>query len=220
MISTRLLGRSIQRSFATTPRSLFLQNIFGSRDSKTKDLIEKQDEYAVDPSSKILILNEENSPSSKPFDPATDIPGFEIKQWKEKVVRAQDIEGSVTKEIVQDAINQAFEKSHGSVLSAENYALVRLDDLQKRFEFVKAVQQKLGFDITDHTISRAHDVEYLYSALRKQIAHRWSDERNPNAIVLRPEDFEQQPNVYLNVERSEQEQTEVFEELRQKATEQ
>lgn len=218
MISRRLLSKSLgTRAFVSTPRSLFLQNIFGSKDSKTKDLIEKQDEYAVDPNSKILVLNEKNSPSHKPFDPETDIPGFQITQWKEKVVRPQDIEASVTKEMVADAINKAFEESHGSAISAEQYSSTTLGDLQKRFAFTKLVQQKLGFDIKDYTISRSHDVEYLYSSLQKQITHRWSSERNPNAIVLRPEDFEEQPNVYLNTEHSEQEQEKIFEDLKKQA---
>ncbi|OBA19102.1 hypothetical protein METBIDRAFT_47516 [Metschnikowia bicuspidata var. bicuspidata NRRL YB-4993] len=220
MISTRFLGRSIgQRSFVTSPRSFFLKNIFGSKESKTKELIEKQDEYAVDPNSKILVLNEENSPSHKAFDPESDIPGFKISQWKEKLVLARDIEASVTKEMVADAINKAYQESHGSEISAESYATTSLGDLQKRFEFVKIVQQKLGFDIKDHTISRSHDVEYLYEALQKQIAHRWSSERNPNAIVLRPEDFKDQPNVYLNIEFSEKEQAEIFQDLKKQALE-
>ncbi|GEQ72078.1 hypothetical protein JCM33374_g5764 [Metschnikowia sp. JCM 33374] len=220
MICTRFLGRSIgTRSFVTSQRTRFLENIFGSRESKTKELIEKQDDYAVDPSSKILILNEQNSPSHKPFDPATDIPGFKIEQWKDKFVRAQDIESTVTKEMVADAINKAFQESHGTEISVDQYSSTSLEDLHKRFNFAKSVQQKLGFDIKDHTITRSHDVEYLYNALQQQIAHRWSSERNPNAIVLRPEDFEDQPNVYLNIEHDEQEQAKIFEDLKKQALE-
>lgn len=220
MLSTRFLGRGLStRSFVTSPRSFFLQNIFGSKESKTKDLIEKQDEYAVDPSSKIVILNEQNSPSHKPFDPKTDIPDFKIVQWKDKVVHAQDIESLVTKEMVADAINKAFQEIHGSEISEKTYSSTKLDNLQKRFTFIKSVQQKLGFDIKDHTISRAHDVDYLYKSLQKQITHRWSSERNPNAIVLRPEDFQDQPNVYLNIEHNEQEQEKIFEDLKKQALE-
>lgn len=218
MISIRVLGKSLgRRCFASSSRVTFLQNIFGARESKTKELIEKQDEYAVDPSSKVLILNEQNSPSHKPFDPETDIPGFGITQWKEKLVRAQDIETSVTKEMVADAINKAYQETHGSEIEPSAYSATSLSDLHKRFAFVKRVQQKLGFDITDHTISRAHDVEYLYESLQKQITHRWSSERNANAIVLRPEDFEEQLNIYLNIERSEKEQAEFFEDLKKRA---
>lgn len=204
------------RPFSTTAARLLLGNLFGSKEAKNRELIEKQDEYEVDPTSKITILNKENSPSYKPFLPETDMPGFKINQWKDRFVRAQDLESTFDAELVSQAINETYSELSGTSITSNDYKSTLLGDLQFRFAFAKALQKKLGFDIGDYTISKSHDVEMLFAEVRRMVAHRWSSERNPNAIVLRPEDFAQSPNVYLNNERSEEEQQAVLAELKEK----
>lgn len=206
--------RSI-RPLSTSAPTRFIGNIFGSREAKKKEIIAKQDEYEIDPESKVVFLNKENSPSYKPFDASEDMPDFQVKQWKHKTVRAQEIEETYTKDTLAQSISEAFQELKGESPNAET----SLDDLAFRFEFVKLLQQKLGFDINDHTITRAHTVGYLTSELNKVIAHRWSNERNPNAIVLRKEDFELVPNVYLSEELTEEEQKKAYDELLAQARE-
>lgn len=205
------------RPFSTSTPRLFIGNFFGTKEAKKKEIIDNQDEYEVDASSKIVILNEQNSPNYKPFNAAEDMPDFKINAWKSKSVRPQDIEATHTPETVAQAISEAYSDLKGSAISPNQYSQVSLSDLEFRFLFAKALQLKLGFDIGDYTITRAHDVDYLYLELRKVISHRWSSERNPNAIVLRPEDFLETANVYLNKERSEEEQQQVLNELVEKA---
>lgn len=217
MLSARVLPRSIRLFATTAPRQLLFGNLFGSREAKNKEIIEKQDEYEVDPSSKITILSKENSPGFKPFTPEEAMPDFKINFWKDRIVRAQDIEGIYSAEKIEQAINETYQEVAGSAISVADYKNSSLADLQLRFRFAKALQKKLGFDIKDHTITRAHDVDYMYQALKKVIAHRWSSERNPNAIVLRPEDFKLVLNVYLNSERSEEQQEKLLKELAEKA---
>lgn len=205
------------RPFSTSTPRLFIGNFFGTKEAKKKEIIDTQDEYEVDASSKIVILNESNSPNYKPFNAAEDMPDFAINVWKSNNVRALDIEATHTPETVAQAISETYSDLKGSPISPKQYNKVSLSDLEFRFRFAKALQLKLGFEIGDHTITRAHDVDYLYLELRKVIAHRWSSERNPNAIVLRPEDFLETRNVYLNKERSEEEQQQALDELVEKA---
>lgn len=216
MIRPTALVRGV-RPFSTSTPKWFLGNFFGTKEAKKKEIIDTQDEYEVDASSKIVILNESNSPNHKPFNAAEDMPDFAIKQWKLNHIRALDIEATHTPETVAQAISETYSDLKGSPISPNQYSLASLSDLEFRFLFAKALQLKLGFEIRDHTISRAHDVEYLYLELKKVISHRWSSERNPNAIVLRPEDFLDSRNVYLNKERSPEEQQQVLDELVEKA---
>lgn len=211
------VAASRARLLSTTALRAFLGNIFSSKEAKTKKILETQDEYEVDPQLKITFLTKENSSSFKPFDVEKDLPGFKITQWKEKVVRPSELESSVTDEVLTTAINQAFLEVTGSTTSKETYAEAKLDDLQARFRLSKALQQKLGFDIKDHIITRSHTLDYLYESLTKEVSHRWSSERNPNAIVLRPEDFEAEKNVYLNKQLSKLEQEKFFEDMKTKA---
>lgn len=215
MLSARSC-RSIRRFTSATQLRAFGLPLLSFK--KKNEIVEKQNDYEVDQNAKIVILDEKNAASYKPFDPETDIPGFRINQWKSTVVRAQDVEASVTKEMVNEAINKAYASVMSAQVSAEEYSSSRLDDLTRRFEFFKLLQLELGFDIKDHTISRSHTLEYVRDALHKQIASRWSSERNPNAIVLRPEDFAKQENVYLNNELNEEEQAKLYEELKEKAS--
>lgn len=208
--------RSI-RPFSTTAPKYFLSNIFGNREAKKKEIIEKQDDYEIDPNSKIVILNEENSPSFKPFNAEEDMPDFQVSQWKFRNVKAQDIEATFQKEELSKVIQEAYQELKGE--SPNDFAAVSLADLPFRFQFCKLLQQKLGFDIKDHTITRTHNLDMLFQELNKVVAHRWSSERNPNGIVLRPEDFQQFGNVYLSSELSEEEQKKTYEELLEKARE-
>lgn len=201
---------SIRRISGTSPRSFL--GMFGGRETMKKSLVEKQDEYKVEADSKIVFLNEENSPGYKAFDAERDLPGFDIKQWKSKIVKASDIEGTYTNEDLYLIINSTYQEVKGSTVSAADYATTSLLDLQFRFNLCKALQMKLGFDINDYTISRSHTLADLNEALQRIVAHRWSSERNPNAIVLRPEDFASLPNVYLNQELLEKEQERFFQE--------
>lgn len=192
-----------------------MKSLFGVS-SKTNEIIEKQDELAKVEQAPITILNKENSPNTKHFNAEEDMPDFKITQWKNTFVKIKDLEGSFTNESISSAINESYLQVYGQSLAAEQYNTADLSDLQLRFQLCKALQQKLGFDISDYTISRSHNVEYLFGELKKMIAARWSSERNPNAIVLRPEDFSL-PNVYLNKELDEWKQNKYFEELKKDA---
>ncbi|RKP32703.1 hypothetical protein METBISCDRAFT_20973 [Metschnikowia bicuspidata] len=206
--------RAAQRLWVMARRT-FIKSLFGVS-SKTSEIIEKQNELAQVLPAQITILNKDNSPNTKHFDPDVDMPDFKIVQWKSTVVRARDIENTYTNESVIKAINEVYTQIYGQSLTEQQYDTALLSDLKLRFQFCKALQQKLGFDIFDYTISRSHNVGELYAALRKNIAARWSNERNPNAIVLRAEDFSQ-PNVYLNKELDEEGQKRYFEQLKKAA---
>lgn len=200
---------AIRQLSSTTPRA-FLGMFGGRKDTMKQQLVEKQDDYKVDPDAKIVFLTEENSPGFQPFEPERDLPGFKIDQWKSKFVRAQDIESTYNSASVSEILASTYTELQGKPVSENEYENVTLDDLSFRFQYCKALQQKLGFDISDYTISRAHTLADLFGDLKKKVAQRWSPERNPNAIVLRPEDFASLPNVYLNKELLEQQQERLF----------
>ncbi|PVH13487.1 uncharacterized protein CXQ87_001592 [Candidozyma duobushaemuli] len=194
------------RSLSTTATRSF----FGFSRKVDPKIIEKQDDFKTDPKSKITILDEKNSPNFQPFNAERDMPGFKVAQWKQNVVRKQDIEASYTPESVVQIMRDTYQELQGS--SPDDLSTALLHDLQFRFRYFKALQSRLGFDISDYIISRSHSLEDLQVELNKVVAHRWSSERNPNAIVLRPEDFKGVPNVYLNEELSEAEQKKLYEE--------
>lgn len=194
------------RQLSTTATRLF----FGFSRKVDPKIIEKQDDFKTDPKSKINILDKNNSPNFQPFDAERDMPGFKVAQWKQNVVRKQDIESSYSPEQVAQIMKETYKELQG--LEPTDFASTLLHDLHFRFSYFKLLQLRLGFDISDYIISRSHSLEDLHVELRKVVAHRWSSERNPNAIVLRAEDFEGVPNVYLNEELLEADQKKVYEE--------
>lgn len=216
MLRTTFAARSI-RQFSTTAPRLFLGGLFGTKEAKKKEIIENQDDYEVDPESKIVILNEENSPQYQPFVAEEAMPDFKINQWKFTQVHPEDIESSISSEKLTTVISEAYHELKGETVDQSQYSHISLTDLQFRFKLAKLLQQKLGFDIKDHTLTRSHTLAYLHKELSQVISSRWSSERNPNAIVLRPEDFEKVQNVYLSNERTQDEQKKAFDELVEKA---
>lgn len=207
------VARSQARGFSSTIRRPFLGNFFGSKESKKEELIKKQDEYEVDPTSKIVILDESNSPNTKAFDPAEDLPEFAVSQWKQHV-HASELRGKFTAASVAQAMKEVHQDLTGA--SPASLEEVALHDLEFRFKYVKALQQKLGFDINDFTISQSHDLATLHAHLKELVETRYTSERNPNAIVLERGDFTAR-NVYLNEERTPAEQERAFKELVEKA---
>lgn len=201
---------------ASAPRLIF-GGLFGTKEAKKKEIIEKQDDFEVDASAKIVILNKENSPKHKPFLAETDMPDFKIEQWKFANVPFRDIEATYSKDQVATIISDSYKELKGAEVKPEEYAAVELTDLPFRFQLGKLLQQKLGFDIRDHTLSRAHNLGYLYEELSRVVALRWSNERNPNAIVLREGDFSSLQNVFLSTERTESQQKKEFDRLVKKA---
>lgn len=199
-------------------RRTFIGKYLGFSSPRTAEIVEKQDEYKEDQKAPITILNKDNSPNNRPFNAHEDMPDFKILQWKDLVVRDKDLESVYTKEAVADIVNKTYAEVFGKSVTEEQYESAEMSDLSLRFEFFKSLQRKLGFDIPDHTITRSHNVDYLYGKLKKTIAARWSNERNPNAIVLRPEDFSE-PNVYLNLELDEYRKNEYFKRLKKEASE-
>lgn len=206
------------RLFSQTVQRPFISNFFGSKQLKEReDIIKNQDNYETDQESKIVILSEENSPDYKPFDANEEMPDFKINQWKSQIVRNKDIENSYSPELLQNIINKTYQEVSGNEINGQ-YSSISLNDLAFRFRFSKLLQQNLGFDINDYVLTKSHTLDVLYNELCGVISTRWADERNPNAIVLRREDFTA-PNVYLNEEASKAEQEDLYNELLEKAKE-
>ena len=103
------------------------------------------------------------------------------------------------KNIINQELKNLIQKD--IIVSRDNYKDIKLDDLSFRFQIVKSLQSKLGIDINDYIISKSHDLETLYEEIENLVNKRWKFERNPNAIVLRSEDFDAE-NIYLNQERN------------------
>lgn len=205
------------RQFASTPRNQFISNFFGNKDIKQReDIVKKQDDYEVDPNSKIVILNKDNSPNTKPFSVENDMQDFKIHQWKSKVVSDKDLETTYTSENLSSIISEAYKEIKNVEIKAEDFSKADLHDLSFRFQFAKLLQQKLGFNINDYILTKSHTLEQLYIELIAKVSTRWVSERNPNGIVLRPEDFTS-PNVYLSDEPSKDEQDIMYNKLVEEA---
>lgn len=219
MISRHFAKRSIcfklSKSFSSTHGVSFISNFFGSKQVKqNEELVKNQDNFAEE-TSKIVILGDENSPKYQTFDPSRDMPDFHIKQWKNHTIKNKDIESSYTSELLKDILERTYHEVNGKNID-DSFASVNLTDLSFRFKYAKALQQNLGFDIDDYTLTRSHDLKTLFDELHRVISKRWTSERNPNAIVLREEDFTA-PNVYLSREPTQEEQDGIYKKLVDKA---
>lgn len=212
---SRVISRGCVRLFTSSRLQAFL--FFGKKEKKTQqEIVENQDKFEIDPDAAITFLNEANSPNTVQFDPNTDMPNFKVRQWMQTKVASKDIEATYTPESLVPIINSTYEELTTKPLSKEQYEAADLRDLQFRFSLAKSLQQKLGFELNDYQISKAHSVSDLYNVLAEVVSTRWVSERMPQAIVLRPEDFTS-GNIYLNQEASQKEQQRKLEELVEKA---
>lgn len=225
---TMLRSQIIQtRSFTSITRNLsWFGDIFGKNKSsieskqKRQDIITKQDELIESNSIKIHHLTFKNSDKYQSFNIESDMPNFhKLKNWKfQKSLTPENYETFYSdKSILQNIINQELKNfiKQDQEINRDNYKDIKLDDLQFRFEIVKSLQSKLGIDINDYIISKSHDLQSLYEEIEKIVNKRWKNERNPNAIVLRPEDFDAD-NIYLNQERTDYEKNLQLQKLVQK----
>lgn len=198
----------------------FFGNLFGSKEVKQRqDIIEKQDDYEVDPDSKIVILDKSNSPTAMEdaIDPTTAFPEFSINEWKSTNVKRSDIENTYSSpngEKLSNILLETYNKL--STESANDLSKANFSDLQFRFDYFKTLQQNLGFDIGDYTISRCHDGSILLEELTAIVNKRFTNERNANSIVLRNEDFSSK-NIYLNKELNDFQQERAYEKLVEEA---
>jgi hypothetical protein len=209
------------RLFSYSSRAPFITDFFKDRKTlqqRNELIAEKQRDEAdaTTHKTKIVILNEENSPNHKPFDVETDMPGFKVEQWKLKLVAPQHIEELYLPESVSEIVAQAFQLVNGSSPLVKDFESVVLDDLDVRFKLCKQVQHTLGFDVSDYVFSRSHTLAHLKAELQAIVSKRWTNERNPNAIALRPEDFTA-GNVYLNQEKDAYEQEQTYQKLLREA---
>ena len=212
---SRVVSRPCVRLFSSSRLQSFL--FFGKKEKKTQqEIVENQDKFEIDPDAAITFLNEANSPNTIQFDPETDMPDFKISQWMQTKVNARDVEATYSSESLVPIINSTYEELTTKPLTEDQYDGADLRDLQFRFSLAKLLQQKLGFELNDYQISKAHSVRDIYNSIAETVSTRWVSERVPQAIVLRPEDFAS-GNVYLNQEASPKEQQRKLEELIEKA---
>ncbi|KAK6874732.1 hypothetical protein K6H11_001377 [Candida tropicalis] len=209
------------RSFATSTRTLsWFGDLFGKNKTsiesqqKRKEIIEKQDELTGQESIKVTHLTYKNSDKYVKFDRKKEMPGYNIRNWKSvRGLHPKDLETHYSnKELLQNKINESLQNVLGKEITREQYKDISLTDLEFRFNVVKALQSSLGIDFNDYTVSKSHDLETLYDAIENVVSTRWKNEKHPDAIVLRPEDFTA-GNVYLNEERSTWEKQKEFNKL-------
>ncbi|EMG49483.1 hypothetical protein SBY92_001262 [Candida maltosa Xu316] len=221
MISRQLITNS--RSLTTTSRSLsWFGDLFGKNKKqvldKRQEIITKQDDMvnSDETSYKITHLGYKNSTKYNPVKPRDIVPetySMTLKSWKSKNYDPRDYEEVYSKRSkLQGRVNAVVKEITGESVGVRQYRGFKLDDLEVRFKVVKGLQSKLGIEIGDYVISKCHDLDSLYVEIEKIVSARWKSERNPNAIVLRSEDFDA-GNVYLNQELNDYEKRRVFDNL-------
>lgn len=211
---------SIRHISQTTPTKAFMDNWFGSKKNKQKeDIIKKQDDYEIDPTSKVVILDESNSPTiDNTFNPNKDLPNFKIKSWKSANLKRFEIQKKFNDEKINDALITTHKQlNNEESLTVDKFADTSLNDLSYRFKFVKILQQSLGFDIKDYTISKSHNLKHLSDELSLLVNTKYpGNERNPNGIVLEQSDFTS-GNIYYNKELTPEQQDKKFAKIVEKA---
>lgn len=185
---------------------------------KREEIIKNQDDFESDSQDKITILTKDNSPNTKQFDPEVDMEGFKINQWKDTVVRQQDLEATYDSEKLSSIFNQTYQELKGETITSTQYQEINLHDLNFRFQYTKALQQKLGFDFNDYALTKSHTLNELFTSINKTVSKRFVNERNPNGIVLRSQDFNA-ANIYLKEERDTQQQQKELTRIAEKARE-
>ncbi|CAK9436819.1 uncharacterized protein LODBEIA_P13410 [Lodderomyces beijingensis] len=216
--------RTHTRSFTTTPatRSWF-GDMFGRNkkkitDKTREDIISHQDELAEKEITTIKHLTRKNSDAYYASLKANAVlPSSKVKNWKARIIPADALESAYDdKEKLRSIVSEVYEEVRGDSggdatgkLSFAEYRSVDLGDLKFRFNLVKALQSRLGFEFNDYTVTKSHDLMTLYEEIENVVNRRWKSERNPNAIVLRPEDFTA-GNIHLSEERTEKQQKQIF----------
>ncbi|EGV65105.1 hypothetical protein PSN45_005061 [Yamadazyma tenuis] len=217
MIRTGLRNSSVSIRYLHSTRSSysFIGDWFGSKKTtEKKDIVKEQDN--LEEGTKIVILNEKNSPNKPKFTVKSHMPDFKIHQWKTKNVTAKRIESTYNTEDLVNIINDTLKSLQREPSELEKFEDVKLHDLTFRFQFTKQLQRNLGFDIKDSILTKSHDLKVLFDELNAIVNRRFLNERNANDIALKPEDFSA-PNVYVNQELSEFEKAREFNKLVEQA---
>ncbi|RLV94749.1 hypothetical protein JA1_001606 [Spathaspora sp. JA1] len=229
MLSSVLRQRAAIRSFHSTPLARsWLGDFFGKKKpaalepkykkKEKSEIIEQQDELVDMHSGKITILDAKNSPDYVEFSMERDLPDFKILKWKKNEVLPKDLEKTYTdKDQLKTLVAKAYSEVAG-VEQVNDFTELALHDLKLRFKLTKELQSVLGFDLNDYQVSKCHDLQALYDEIEGVVNRRWKSERNPNAIVLRPEDFKSS-NIYLNQEKDDRGKAIKLEQLVQEARE-
>ncbi|CAI5757191.1 unnamed protein product [Candida verbasci] len=199
-----MIGIIPKRTIITSTRSLsWFGDIFGgSKNLKQRqEKIEATQKEDLNLSESIEILNYQNSKEYLESIKNKKRIDYKIKNWKILNLKPYQIESYYeSKEKLQNIINEQYKALTNQDIKYDSYETINLDDLQFRFDFIKSLESNLGFEINDYTISKSHNLKDLYIEIENQVSLRWKNERNPNSIVLRPDDFTA-PNIYLNLER-------------------
>ncbi|KAI5967577.1 hypothetical protein CANMA_003011 [Candida margitis] len=220
MLARHILTPRRSLTSSTVTRSWF-GDLFGNKSSKItsqqkrSDIIEKQDDYINKEITKIAHLTRENSPQYLKKKQKDKLQSqFKVRDWKNvKFLHAKDLEGFYDDKVkLQNVVNQSYKDVTGTEIGFDDYSSIDLHDLKLRFAFVKHLQSNLGFELNDYVVSTSHDLISLYYEVEKVVNKRWSNERNPNAIVLRQSDFSAK-NLYLNESRDEYEKHKEFTKL-------
>lgn len=218
VVSIRVIRGGVRNIHSSRTNYSFISNLFGSKEVKQrKDIIQNQDDYEVDPNSKIVILDKKNSPQHEKFKSVVHMPDFKINEWKEKSVSRKELSQHYNQDDLVNIINDIHKELNGNTIMVESYQDQSLNDLSYRFKFAKELQSKLGFDINDYILTKSHNLKILFDEINQIISQRYLNERNPGDINLKPEDFDDSPNVYVSQELNEFEQKRKFNKLVEQA---
>ncbi|KAI3402934.1 hypothetical protein KGF56_004186 [Candida oxycetoniae] len=208
ILKTRsLTSSSINRSW--------FRDIYGRKKKSVTEIVSQQDKYADKEVVTIKHLTEKNSESYlKNLEASKVLPKSKVSDWKRHAtIHPMLLESFYTKEKLQRVVDETYKNLTGKDITHSQYNTVSLNDIEFRFNLVKNLQSNLGFELNDFTVSKSHDLLTLYNSVEDFVNRRWKNERNPNAIVLRPEDFTAK-NVYINEERNAFEKNKEFNKIR------
>ncbi|KAI5954693.1 hypothetical protein KGF54_002469 [Candida jiufengensis] len=215
MISRQILQK---RSISSTSiAKSWFGDLFGSKKSKItresrSDMITKQDELANKDITEVIHFTRENSPKYLKAKELNKLnPQFKVRDWKNnKHIKPTQIEEEYNDKLkLQNIFNKTYFTLTKETIDFDSYSNVHLKDLSFRFKFIKLLQSNLGFEINDYIISKNHSLDSLYFDIESFVNKRWKNVRNPNAIVLRNEDFTSK-NIYLNETKDDYEKLKEF----------
>jgi hypothetical protein len=110
--------------------------------------------------------------------------GFAVNPWPVRTVAP-----NLTLEKVEEALRNAYETVIGGKADA-NIGEISLLNLRTRFDFIKHVNKVLKVAIPDVEISKMSSIADVGQYYTKRVINREFNEWEPEAIYLKPEDFE------------------------------
>lgn len=228
-----------QRSFSQTTQRQDLFDFLRRRSIKPRDEEPKptatESSTPAQPQKKTSdVMSEvESSSSSEPVKQSLRIVGKppSIQETWESEKNGFDLSSPwpiklVAPELTSEAVMNALETNYAKIVEPKltekpaDWKSAKLDDLQLRFDFSKAVIAELQVSIPDRVLSQLSTIGDIHDYYLDQVVGRIFNEKLPDAVYFNNEDFEGTNVTFVDADKEKKESKLRWKRLVQEAKEQ